>query len=145
MHIVRTLSLALAISFGGVASAQDLIHAVLYKNPYCDCCEGHAEYLRENGFDVEIKVVEDLTAMQRARGVPEQLDGCHMIDIDGLVVEGHVTAPIIKKFLSERPEHVKGISIPGMPMGVPGMPGTKQGPVEVYAFGAGEPTVYAVE
>ena len=57
MRIVRALSLAVAISFGGVASAEELIHATMHKMPYCDCCVGHADYLRQNGFDVEIKEV----------------------------------------------------------------------------------------
>ena len=145
MRITKVVCLATALTFGGVASAEELIHATMYKNPYCDCCEGHADYLRQNGFDVEIKVVEDLITMQRAQGVPEELDGCHMIVIDGMVVEGHVTAPIIRKLLNERPAGVVGISIPGMPTGVPGMPGTKEGPVDIYAFGQGKTTVFAVE
>ena len=68
-----------------------------------------------------------------------------MIRIDGFVVEGHISAPTIKKLLAERPEGVIGISMPGMPSGVPGMPGTKSGLIDVYAFGPGQPTVYAVE
>ena len=145
MRVVRALSLAVAISFGGPASAEDLMHATMYKMPYCDCCEGHVDYLRQNGFVVEINEVDDLTPLRRAAGVPEAMDGCHMIKIDGLVVEGHISAPTIKKLLTERPEGVIGISMPGMPSGVPGMPGTKEGPIDVYAFGTGEPTVFAVE
>ena len=145
MRVLRALSLAVAISFGGAAWAENLIQATMYKMPYCTCCEGHADYLRANGFDVAIKEVDDLAPLRRAEGVPEAMDGCHMIKIDGLVVEGHVSAPTIKKLLAERPEGVVGISMPGMPGGVPGMPGTKQGPIEIFAFGSGEPTVYAVE
>ena len=145
MRVVRALSLAVTVSFGGVASAEELIHAVMYKMPFCDCCEGHADYLRANGFEVEIKEVDNLAPLRQAEGVPEAMDGCHMIKIDGLVVEGHISAPTIKKLLSERPEGVVGISMPGMPSGVPGMPGTKPGPIDVFAFGHGQPTVYAVE
>jgi len=145
MRVAKTVCLALALSFGGASSAEDLIHATMYKMPYCDCCEGHSDYLRQNGFDVEIKEVDDLAPLRRAAGVPEAMDGCHMVKIDGLVVEGHISAPTIKKLLAERPEGIVGISMPGMPSGVPGMPGTKQGPIDVFAFGSGEPTVYAVE
>ena len=145
MRALRVLSFAVAVSFGGAAPAEELIHATMYKMPYCTCCEGHAEHLRAEGFDVEIKEIDDLAPLRRAEGVPEAMDGCHMIKIDGMVVEGHISAPTIKKLLAERPEGIVGISMPGMPSGVPGMPGTKQGPIDVFAFGSGEPTVYAVE
>jgi hypothetical protein len=133
------------LAFAESATAEDLIQATLYKMPNCGCCEGHAEHLRENGFDLEVAEVDDITPMRRAEDVPQNLEGCHTILIDGLVVEGHVSAPTIKRFLSERPAGVGGISMPGMPTGVPGMPGPKEGPIKIYAFGDGEPTVFAVE
>jgi hypothetical protein len=145
MWLARALPLVLALSFAASASAEDLIRATLYKIPNCGCCEGHAEHLRENGFDLAVAEVDDLTPLRRAESVPAALEGCHTILVDGLVIEGHVSAPTIKRFLSERPAGVAGISMPGMPTGVPGMPGPKEGPIEIYAFGEGEPSVFAVE
>jgi hypothetical protein len=145
MRVPKAIALALALCGGGAASAEDLIRATLHKMPNCGCCEGHAEYLRENGFDVQVVETPDLTPIRRAEGVPEALEGCHTILIDGLVVEGHVSAPTIRRFLSERPAGVEGIAMKGMPTGVPGMPGPKEGPIEIYAFGDGEPSVFAVE
>lgn len=146
MRVARGLSLTLAPSVGGMASAEELIQATLHKMPYCDCCEGHAAYLRENGFDVQIKTTDDLTPLRRAEGVPQALEGCHTILVEGYVVEGHVSAESIKRLITERPEGVEGIAMPGMPTGVPGMPGEKPGPIEVYAFDAdGERSVFAVE
>ena len=104
MRIVRGLSLAVALSFGGVTHAEELLQATLYKMPYCDCCEGHADYLRQHGFDVEIKVTDNLTPLRRAEGVPGALEGCHTILVGGYVVEGHVSADSIKRLISERPE-----------------------------------------
>ena len=144
LKLVAALA-AVSLVASGAASAEDLIHATMYKMPYCDCCEGHAEHLRANGFEVEIRETEDLTPIRRAEGVPSDLEGCHTILIDGLVVEGHVSAGTIKRLLVERPEGVEGIAMSGMPTGVPGMPGPKEGPIDVYAFGEGEPTVFAVE
>jgi hypothetical protein len=138
-------SVALSLLLAGGASAEELLRATMHKMPYCTCCEGHAEYLRANGFDVEIKEVEDLTPIRQAEGVPTDLEGCHTILIDGLVVEGHVSAGTIKRFLTERPNGVHGIAMKGMPNGVPGMPGPKEGPIHIFAFGDGEPTVFAVE
>ena len=144
MH-VKALSLVLALSLGGAGHAQDKIQATLYKMPYCDCCEGHAEYLRQHGFDVEDQVTDDLTPLRRAEGVPAALEGCHTILVGGYVVEGHVSADSIKRLMTERPEGVKGIAMPGMPTGVPGMPGEHEGPIDVFAFGDGKPTVFATE
>jgi hypothetical protein len=136
-------SLALSVLLIGSATAEELIHATLYAMPDCDCCIPHAEYLRANGFDVEVIEPEDLTPIRLAQSVPPVMEGCHPILVEGFVVEGHVSADIIKRLLSERPAGVHGISIPGMPTGVPGMPGPRDHPIDVYAFGTDKPTVFA--
>ena len=94
---------------------------------------------------MEIQEGEDLTPIRQAEGVPTDLQGCHTILIDGLVVEGHVSAGTIKQFLTERPNGMHGIAMKGMPNAVPGMPGLKEGPIDIFAFGDGEPDVFAVE
>jgi hypothetical protein len=144
VRIAEAAGLALALVCGS-ASAQGALQAVLYKMPYCGCCEGHAEHLRENGIQLEIHEVDDLAPVRQDHGVPAGLEGCHTLLIDGYVVEGHVPADTIRRLLNERPDGVAGISIPGMPVGVPGMPGEPEGPIDVYAFGQGEPTVFAQE
>lgn len=120
--------------------------AVLFKSPQCGCCEGHAEYLRQEGFEVEVRPTNDLDQMSRLAGVPGELQGCHLIQVDGYVVEGHVLAPIIRKLLRERPD-VSAITLPGMPSGTPGMPGPVPGPLQVLAIRktGGAPTVFAVQ
>jgi hypothetical protein len=122
------------------------IHATLYKNPQCTCCEGYAAYLRDNGFDVEVKPTNDLAEISQKAGVPEKLEGCHTTFIDGYVVDGHVPVDIVKKLLKERPA-IAGITLPGMPMGSPGMAGDKTEPLTVYAVtkDGKAPTVYATE
>src|SRR3546814_5290457 len=69
--------------------------------------------------------------LRQEHGVPADLVGCHMLLIDGYVVEGHVSAATVKRLLAERPA-IRGIAMPGMPTGVPGMPGPKEGPIEVF-------------
>jgi hypothetical protein len=125
--------------------AEERKKAVLYKNPQCGCCTGHAEYLDENGFDVQVVETFDMPAVKREHGVPAALEGCHTILVDGYVVEGHVSADIIKRLLAEKPA-IKGISLPGMPPGTPGMPGKKTAPFTIYEIGEGDPAkVYATE
>jgi hypothetical protein len=50
----------------------------------------------------------------------------------------------IRKLLAERPA-IKGISLPGMPEGSPGMTGTKTEPFTIYEISDGAPKVFAVE
>lgn len=119
--------------------------AVLYKTPNCGCCEGYADYLRQNGYKVTVKPSHDMPLIKKSAGVPETLEGCHTTMIDGYVVEGHVPVGPIEKLLRERPK-IRGISLPGMPQGSPGMTGTKTEPFTVYEIGKSPaPKVYAVE
>lgn len=98
--------------------------ASLIRSPQCGCCLGYAEQLRQSGFVVTVTDAEDLSSIKRQHGVPEALEGRHTTLIDGYVVEGHVPIAIVSRLLRERP-NVKGISLPGMPMGSPGMSGEK--------------------
>jgi len=117
----------------------------LYKNPQCGCCEGYADYLRENGFTVEVKPTHELAQISREAGIPDEFQGCHTSFLGDYVIGGHVPIDLVNKLLEERPE-IAGVTLPGMPMGSPGMGGEKQGPFKVYAIEEGvNPTVYAVE
>ncbi|MFQ5585320.1 MAG: DUF411 domain-containing protein, partial [Thermodesulfobacteriota bacterium] len=40
--------------------------------------------------------------------------------VDGYIIEGHVPASDIRRLLKERPD-IKGLTVPGMPIGSPGM------------------------
>ena len=75
-------------------------------------------------------------------GVPDDLDGCHTTIMGQYVVEGHVPLEVVQRLLTEKPT-IKGVSLPGMPSGTPGMPGPKEGPFKIYAFGNGPSTLYA--
>lgn len=137
------MALAAAAALLPLAVSAASTRVRLYKNPQCDCCEGYADYLRRNGFVVDVVPTNDLVTMARQKGVPEALDGCHISMIDGYVVIGHVPIAAIRKLLSERPRII-GISIPGMPTGLPGMPGPRPETIAIYeiAAGAGEPKVF---
>ena len=140
MRSFKTLALALALTTPASAFA-----ATLHKTPGCGCCEDHAKHLRQNGIAVESVESPDLDRLREAHGVPTDMVGCHMLEIDGYVVEGHVSARTIKRLLAERPA-VKGISMPGMPTGSAGMGGPKTEPFVIQSFGgAGGPAVYEVE
>lgn len=102
-------------------------------------------HLLESGFEVDAKNVTDrqLVALKREHGVSQALEGCHTAEIDGYVVEGHVPADVIDRLLAERPAGVKGLAVPGMPAGSPGMESPNPEPYNVIAFdSAGGMQVY---
>lgn len=105
----------------------------VHKDPDCGCCNGWADHLKAAGFPVSIVAATDLAAVRQRLGVPVDLAGCHSAEMGGYVIEGHVPAAAIRRLLNERPD-AKGIAVPGMPLGSPGMDGT---PVvyEVILFG----------
>ena len=144
---LNALALLVGVMLSAPALAADRAkpEATLYKNPQCGCCEGHADHLRENGYPVKVLATHDLPLVKQRHGVPMQLAGCHTILIDGYVVEGHVPAATLDRLLSERPA-IRGISLPGMPTGSPGMGGPKTEPFTIYEITSdGTEKVYAVE
>src|SRR5262245_51082599 len=107
------------------ALADEPIKATVYKDPACGCCHEYVAYLRQNGFDVEvIESSDELAAIKQQSGVPPALEGCHSTLVDGYVVEGHVPVDAVRRLLKDRP-NIRGISLPAMPEGSPGMTGEK--------------------
>lgn len=105
----------------------------LYKSPECGCCEGYADYLRKRGFTVTVEPTNQLAEISRKAGIPADLQGCHTAFIGDYVVDGHVPVEAIDKLLAEHPT-IKGITLPGMPAGSPGMVGEKTEKFTIYAI-----------
>lgn len=119
----------------------------VYKSPYCDCCGQWVAYLRQRGIDVTVIEKEDMDPVKKMVGVPESLRSCHTALVGGYVVEGHVPISAIGRMLSEKPA-IRGIALPGMPPGSPGMPGAKEEPFVIFAMpkkAGGAPSVYMKE
>ncbi|MDX1405741.1 MAG: DUF411 domain-containing protein [Woeseiaceae bacterium] len=102
-------------------TAVESTHVVMHKNPGCGCCDLWADHLRSHGFTVASTEDPQILAFKASHNIPRPLMSCHTAVIDGYFVEGHVPANDILKLLREKPEHVTGIAVPGMPLGSPGM------------------------
>jgi hypothetical protein len=137
MRYVKILLTALALAAQLSAMAAD-IPVKLYKNPNCYCCDLYARYLEDNGFKVEVINTTDMASIKQKYGVPEKLEGCHTALVGGYVVEGLVPAQFVQKMLKEHLP-IRGVSLPGMPVGAPGMPGAKPSPLTVYTLDSGSP------
>jgi hypothetical protein len=121
---MKSILLAVVLSLTAVTMTQAsdglAKDVVVYKNPQCGCCNKWVRYLEDHGYNVSVENTRDVYAVKQMLGVPERLASCHTAIIDGYVVEGHITHRDIEKLLLTRPE-VKGIAVPGMPAGTPGM------------------------
>ncbi len=111
-------------------AAEELPAMTVWKNPSCGCCGNWVEHMRAAGFRVAVREVEDLDGIKRMAGVPEPLQSCHTAQVGGYVVEGHVPAADIKRLLAERPAG-RGLAVPGMPSGSPGMENGMRDPYDV--------------
>ncbi|MDH5823133.1 DUF411 domain-containing protein [Luteimonas sp. RD2P54] len=100
----------------GAALPRVLVH----KDPNCGCCSLWAEHMRREGFEVELRDVDDLAAVRERAGVPAAKASCHTALVGDYFVEGHVPAADVRRLLAERPDAL-GITAPGMPLGSPGM------------------------
>ena len=117
-------------------------NVTLYKDPQCSCCEGYADYLRSNGFAVTVVPTHDLPLLDEKYGIATDLQPCHISMIGGYVVGGHVPIEVVNRLLAEKPQ-ITGITLPGMPLGAPGMNGEKAAPFKIYEIAKGSHKIYA--
>ncbi|MGI9329379.1 MAG: DUF411 domain-containing protein [Gammaproteobacteria bacterium] len=135
IRLIYAALLSLLLSISGLAAAEELPGVKVYKSPTCSCCSRWADQLSASGFEVETINVDNVVPIKQQYGVPRQLGSCHTAIVDGYVIEGHVPIADILRLLRERPD-TKGIGVPGMPIGSPGMEGPDPQAFKVYAFDA---------
>lgn len=122
------LGSASAIVLAGPVRAQVRPAVTLHKEAACGCCTGWARHLDRAGFMVTAIDAADMVAVKARLGVPPDLQSCHTAEIGRYVIEGHVPAVVVERLLVEAPD-ARGLAVPGMPVGSPGMEG---GAAEVY-------------
>ena len=105
-------------SLASARSALPLV--VVSKSPSCGCCQLWVEHMQDAGFTVDVVNTDDMGPIKQRVGIPYGKGSCHTAEVDGYFVEGHVPAIDIKRLLTERPKG-KGLVVPGMPAGSPGM------------------------
>jgi hypothetical protein len=97
----------------------------VWKDPNCGCCKDWVSHLEGNGFKVKVNETGN-TAMRAKLGIPEKLGSCHTALVGGYALEGHVPAREVHRLLKEKPQAI-GLTVPGMPVGSPGMDGEVYG------------------
>lgn len=133
--IVGMLSVNLA-----AAAATPIIE--VYKSESCGCCSEWVKHLEANGFTVKAQNVANPSDYREKFGMPDKIGSCHTGFIQGYALEGHVPANEIKRLIVEKPK-AKGLAVPAMPLGSPGMEGPRKDPYDVLLVKAdGKFSVY---
>ena len=141
--LVGLTSTSLVSAFPASAQAAKPLVKVT-KDPSCGCCGVRVEHVRKAGFPVEVIESAEVNRLKVRLGVPQDLASCHTAEVGGYVIEGHVPAEAIKRLLAEKPQ-AKGLAVPGMPVGSPGMEvkGVEDEVYEVVLFGPSSQTTFA--
>jgi len=98
----------------------DIPKVISYRSASCGCCKKWINHLRENGLEVVDNIIEDVSKIKNQYKIPNNLRSCHSSQIANYKIEGHVPIESINKLFKEKPS-IRGISVPGMPIGSPGM------------------------
>jgi len=133
------VGVAMMVGISGTQAADVMV----YKSPTCGCCSKWVAHMKDSGFSVDVENRQDLASLKAQLGVPTRFQSCHTAVVGDYVVEGHVPADLIRRMMTEKPD-IKGLAVPGMPMGSPGMDGPYKQPYDVLAIDQGGHTsVYA--
>jgi hypothetical protein len=152
VFLTRLLALLGAAAVPGTVAAAPARRMTVYKDAGCGCCKAWISHMTGAGFVIDARDVPDISAIKRDMGVPSALGSCHTGVIGSVLIEGHVPAPVVLRFLAaqENPKTRvaawRGLAVPGMPTGSPGMEGPNPERYDVLAFGEqGRTAVYSRE
>ncbi|GGY85802.1 DUF411 domain-containing protein [Marinobacter zhanjiangensis] len=142
--LTMALGLAVSLTAGQTAWAEDDLTMKVYKSPSCGCCGDWVDHMEENGFEVDVTDTNNMNQVKMDAGLNPQLASCHTAFVGDYVIEGHVPAADVRRLMEEQP-NAHGLSAPGMPMGSPGMDiGDRKDHYQVLLFNeAGQTRVFA--
>jgi len=141
---LRFFARAAAVGFLALPLVANAAQPVIevYKTATCGCCKGWVKHLEANGFKVKARDVENPSDYREKFGIPNEYGSCHTGRVNGYAIEGHVPASEIKRLLAEKPK-ARGLAVPAMPMGSPGMEGPRKDPYDVLLVqDGGKTSVY---
>jgi hypothetical protein len=136
MTAMRRIGIAFlaAFVFPGTQALRAAEPIVVYKSPTCGCCSKWVDHLKAAGFQVVTHERPNMAPIKERMGVPRNYQSCHTAQVEGYFIEGHVPVADIRQLLRERPD-IRGLAVPGMPMGSPGMEGPRKDPYAVVSIG----------
>jgi len=128
-HALQLLAAAAALASSAalptLAATPAKIPMEVWKDPNCGCCKDWVAIMEKSGFAVTVHDTGN-NAVRAKLGLPQRLGSCHTALVGGYLLEGHVPAADVHKLLKEKPKAL-GLTVPGMPVGSPGMDGPEYG------------------
>ena len=107
-------------AFNQIVNNEDAL--LVHKTPTCGCCKKWIAHLEEDGLNIDTKDLQNLDDIKNMYGIKPQYRSCHTaVSTNGFIFEGHIPSKHITQFLSEDHPNAIGLSVPGMPLGSPGM------------------------
>jgi hypothetical protein len=132
LFIQATVGASVAMPLLAMAAAPVI---EIFKTESCGCCGAWVEHLKANGFITRVVNVDNPSDYRERGGIPNELGSCHTGMVQGYAIEGHVPASDIKRLLATKPK-ARGLAVPGMPLGSPGMEGPRKDPFDVLLVDA---------
>lgn len=126
----RTFASAVLLAVPALASAAMPVIEV-FKSESCGCCEAWTKHLKEHGFTVKVNNVASPSDYRQKSGIPSTLGSCHTAKVAGYAIEGHVPANEIKRLVASGVK-ARGLAVPAMPLGSPGMEAARSDPYDVF-------------
>lgn len=120
LGIIISILIAAAGSFVVMQNVSAEPEMTVYKSPTCGCCGKWITHMEENGLKVNAVDILEMNVVKERYGITRNLASCHTAIIDGYYIEGHVPAADVKRLIAEK-TNSKGLTVPGMPVGSPGM------------------------
>lgn len=94
----------------------------VHKDRSCGCCDGWVDHAKEQGFSITVEHPDSLEEVWSRYEIPKDLQSCHLaVNPDGEIFVGHVAARFVLEYLADPPQGARGLSVPAMPVGTPGM------------------------
>lgn len=97
------------------------LQLTVYKSPSCGCCGEWVDHMEKAGFSTTVNNIDNLNPIKNSHGIAPAIQSCHTAVSENYVFEGHIPATVVKQFLTEKPSGARGLTVPGMPLGSPGM------------------------
>jgi hypothetical protein len=107
---------------------------IVFMSDDCSSCRAWRRYLRSEGFRTRSGTPNEWVHLRRELNLATPFRARHSGKVEGLLLEGHVPAEAIRSVLA-RPghQHIRGLAVPGIPEGGPGLFSFSPQPYVVYA------------
>ena len=120
--LLFTLALSAESSQLNTKMTNPLMELIVHKTPTCGCCKMWVNHMENNGFAINTQDHQSLLKIKDNLKIEPQFRSCHTaVSSEGYFFEGHIPGKYISKFLKENNPKAIGLSVPGMPLGSPGM------------------------